>query len=680
MNLRMKVYAVLVNRVPAIRRRYHDIREQDRSRTGRICAWCALIGMNIAWIFGKRRFGIDPLNPDKDKKAVVGVSESSLSRREPPVEFAGRLMQYDVISFDIFDTLIFRPFSKPSDVFFLLSEKLDYPDLMRIRQEMEAKARALKWKTEGHGEITLAEIWEVMERECGIDKAAGMQLEIDTESEVCFANPYMSEVFRHLKDCGKKIIAVSDMYLSADVIKCIVENCGFEGINKYYVSCEYRMSKGDGRLYQLVMDDLGKALRYIHTGDNQYSDINKARAVGWSVEYYRNVNKAGALYRAEDMSVITGSVYRGMVNAHIHNGLYEYNREYELGFIYGGIFVQGYCRFIHEYTRTHEIDKILFLSRDGDILNQVYSMLYPEESENGRTEYVYWSRLAATKMGAGYFKYDYFRRFLYHKVNQGYTLLSVFRKMEIEDMLDACIAYLNENTEDNTIQGKYHSESILTDRFTEHVKEFLIGNWEEVLEHYEEQLEAGKMYYETVLQGCKKVAAVDVGWAGSGAVVLDHIVNHIWKMECEVIGILAGTNTIHNVEPDMSEAQLVSGKLVSYLFSQEHNRDIWKLHDIGCGHNIFWEILLGSPTKSFCGFEKAGNGYGLLYNNTSEGQAEKWQNLQKGIKKWISICGNQFNNRNISGRDVYACMRNVISDSEFMNMIGDEFKLNINLD
>jgi len=65
-----------------------------------------------------------------------------------------------------------------------------------------------------------------------------------------------------------------------------------------------------------------------------------------------------------DMSAITGSLYRGIVNAHIHNSLKVYSQEYELSYIYGGLFVLGYCRWIHEYVRTHQIDKILFLARD----------------------------------------------------------------------------------------------------------------------------------------------------------------------------------------------------------------------------------------------------------------------------------------------------------------------------
>ena len=669
MKLRMIIYGLLVNRVPTIGRQYHDIRKCRRTKTGRLYAWFALIGMNIAWLFGKRRFGANLLNPDAHKKIPADRSESSLSKRESPKEMASRLMEYDVISFDIFDTLIFRPFSRPTDLFFLLSEKLNYLDLERIRQEMERKARERRRKEEGHEEVTLKEIWEVMERECGIDKETGMKFEIETETAVCFANPYMLEVFRYLKGSdlkgsGKKIIAVSDMYLPSEVIRQIVEGCGYEGIGGYYVSCEYGASKSDGRLYRLVMERMGKQKRYVHVGDNLNSDITRAKKSGWHGEYYRNVNEAGAPYRAEDMSIITGSVYWGIVNAHIHNGLREYSREYELGYIYGGIFVLGYCQFIHEYVRTHDIDKILFLSRDGDILHQVYTMLYPEDSGEGKTEYVYWSRLAAVKMAAGYYKYDYFRRFLYHKVNQGYTLASVFETMELEDILWGCISYLNWKEKG---KHKYTRDSWLTDRNVDGIKEFLLENWEDVLSHYAEQLEAGKVYYGEVLKGLNRVAAVDVGWAGSGAVALDYIVNHVWKLDCEVVGLLAGTNTVHNEEPDMSEALLGNGKLVSYLFSQGHNRDLWKLHDAGYGDNLAIENLLVSDHGALIGFYKDKN----IKFSQSDRDNDKNKEIEAGMKDFVNQTSQMLK---VGGYDAYAVIRQCI-----LNRYSKYDRLNVGL-
>ena len=617
--MRMKLYQYLVNRVPAIQKRYYALRQQGGGAKGRLYAWAALLWMNVKYPFCKKKYVEEFYYPDRGKKLPEGRSESSLSLREAPKKLAERLCQYDVISFDVFDTLVLRPVSCPTDLFFFVGERLGYLDFERIRKMMEWRARQKAKEQTGSYEVTLADIYEELEVQAGIPREKGMETEIETEVELCFGNPYMLEVFKHLAKSGKKIICTSDMYLPEAVIRRMVEKCGYEGISEYFISCEQHATKGDGSLFQKVKETIGADKTYIHVGDHPVSDVKWAKKSGFAAEFYQNVNIAGMPYRAEDMSIVAGTVYRGLVNAHIHNGLRSYSQEYELGFIYGGLFVLGYCQWIHEYVRTHEIDKILFLSRDGDILNQVYNMLYPEESGAGKTEYVYWSRLAATKMSARYFKYDYFRRFIDHKVNQDYTLEDIFKSMEIEDMVDRMCEgfpkFAEELLESKAVFGKNEgmvrnvrkeAEMTLKTKLTDQngwlIKEYLIAHWKEVLAHYEEQLEAGKMYYEKVLQGCKRVVAVDIGWAGSGAVALDYIVNEEWKLDCEVIGLVAGTNTIHNAEPNMSEPQLQSGKLVSYMYSQGHNRDIWKWHDAAKGHNLGVELLCSSMQGSLKGF------------------------------------------------------------------------------
>ena len=404
---------------------------------------------------------------------------------------------------------------------------------------------------------------------------------------------------------------------------------------------------------------------YVHIGDNVHSDQQKAREAGFAAVPYQNVNAVGNIYRSEDMSSVTGSMYRGIVNAYLHNGLHQYSMTYEFGFVYAGLFVLGYCRFIHEYFTMHKTDKILFLARDGDILNQVYRMLYPEDAE--KCAYVYWSRIAAAKMSARYFKYDYFRRFLYHKVNQGYTLDRIFESMELSDMLENYFVWKN---------GKCGSDTVLTSKEADSVKEYLLEHWKEVLEHYEEQLEAGKEYYGKILNGCKRAVAVDVGWAGSGAISLNYIVNNIWDMDCEITGLLAGTNSAYNAEPDSSEAQIQSGRLVSFLFSQSLNRDIWKKHNPGKGHNIVIELLLASDQASFRRFTKSGDG--IEFADKTE-EIDSGQ-VQKGVLDFVKMFTEHFGEEvKISGRDCMAPILLLYENKDWLTKVIDEKKVNMNL-
>lgn len=654
-------YNVFVNRVPGIRERYKKSRSRVKG-LGRALVWIYLLWLNVRYyVFHDRKLAHVEKYPYYEEKDLYSKgSESSISCKTTPETYADELAQFDVISFDVFDTLVLRPFSSPADLFFLLGDKLNYPDFQRIRQEMEWKAREKKYKKDKHYEVTLEEIYSLLSEETGIEKEKAMQLEIETEYTFCFANPFMYRVIEELRKRGKRLIVTSDMYLSTEQIRMLLERCGYPQFDSYYVSCDIAKSKSSGSLFDYVKAKEGQQLSFAHVGDNFIADVQQAKKFGFTPFHYVNVNAVGEPYRPYDMSVITGSIYRGLVNAHIHNGLSCYSREYEYGYIYGGLFVAGYCRFIHDYSVTHDVDKILFLARDGDILLKAYKLLYPDNPGGScpHTQYVYWSRLAATKMAASYYKYDYFRRFLYHKVNQNYTIRQILAAMELEDMIPklcrACS--LSETT-------------VLTDKNVDKVKKYLQYSWSQVLTHYEEQLAAGKQYYEKVLQGCKKAVAVDIGWAGSGAITLDYIVNQIWNLDCQIIGIIAGTNTCHNAEPDASETFLQSGKLVSYLYSQRENRDIWKLHDAGKGHNLLWELLLDAPTGSFKGFFLDTNGECMFRFKAPPPHRDEIMAIQQGILDFVSqykeimekMDAMQCRFVRITGRDAYASMVNVLN-------------------
>ena len=613
MTLRMSIYGTLVNRVPEIREKYHMVRDAQTASWQRPVAWLYLAALNAGWLLGKRQPRHKSGGEIRTARLLSAAPPESVSSvREAPEGLARRLMEYDVISFDVFDTLLFRPFSRPEDLFYIVGQKLDYLDFRRIRMEAEAREREEHRRRSGSGEISLSDIYQRLEREAGIPAGEGMRTEEETELALCFANPYLLEVFRILRQKGKRLIALSDMYLPEKTIRSMLEKCGFSGMEGCFVSCEYGCSKSDGGLYERVKKELG-AGSCIHIGDNRISDGENAGKAGWDSLLLPNVNTAGAPFRTGEMSAVAGSVYRGLANAHLHNGLKARSRDYECGFLYGGILALGYCQFIHEYTKTHGIERILFLARDGDILSRVYRLLYPEEA--GKTRYVLWSRLAAVKLSARYYKYDYFRRFLFHKVNQGFTLEQIFQAMELPDMLDGLTRQESSGrqtgpggTNDAAGQGTGRKKTalkktdLLTDGNVRRIQEYLLDRWEEVLAHYDSQLETGKRYYEQALSGAKKAAVVDIGWAGSGAMALDVLFRRVWKLDCQITGILAGTNTRHNAEPDMSEAQLASGKLVSYVFSQAHNRDLWERHDPARGDNVAMEKLFSSPFPGFRGF------------------------------------------------------------------------------
>ncbi len=611
----------------------------------KILSWVYLLWLNAAYYVLQLRFLGKVKNMEfyEKKKLLIGASESSQACINEE-ELINRLSAYDVISFDIFDTLILRPFSQPSDLFYLIGNELSYLDFKGIRIQAEKKAREKEYQRSGSYEIGLADIWEQLEIVSGISAQRGMKAEMDSEIQFCYANTFMQHVYKELKGRGKRIIFTTDMYLPEGFIRRLLIRKGYDGTEDIFLSCAYKVSKRDGRLYDCIKNALGRQLCYAHVGDNWHSDIKMAQNRGFTAFLYPNCNQNAEKYRCYDMSPIIGSAYRGLVNNRIYCGSTAYSLSYEYGYLYGGLFAVGYCHFIHRYCKRNGIDKVLFLSRDGDILKKVYALLYPQE----KTEYIYWSRFAAVKLAAQYMKHDYLQKLVMYKGNKGIQIQEILRSMELSELA----AYLP--------QAGIHPSHILCDRNMESLIEFINLHWQEVLEIYRPQREAAQEMISQQIGNSSKAAAVDIGWAGSGALALDALVQQEWKLPCQIIGIVAGTNTASNAEPDMSESFLLCEKLVSYLYSSAHNRDLWKKHDPAKNYNVYWELLTSSAEPSFQGYYKKEDGETELRFLMPEGRPDKIKEIQQGILDFAGDYNKAFYGvkymENISGRDAYAPM------------------------
>lgn len=699
--MRLWFYQIFVNRHPGISQRYH--RKHDGSYGfGRFISYVYLLWLNLAYyVFFCRWLGeSEAAVTYEEKRLPLKASESveasqQLKRKKRNLciylsgraagrkrgmslsvdEYLAKLSCFDVISFDLFDTLVFRPFSEPADLFYVLGEQLDYLDFKRIRMEAEQAARNNKFRTTGSCEVTLDEIWDRLSALTGISKEKGMRMEMKTELALCYANPFMQRVFYGLQKMGKQIVITTDMYLPEDFLKDLLGKNGYWGYQALYVSCEIQKSKAGGSMFAHVRNSIittetmaasaesrrkGSRIRnhvegwqtgstaMAHVGDSINSDVKMTGKYGFGAFWYPNVNRNSLLYRPYDMSPVIGGAYRGLVNNRIYCGDKIYGKNYEYGYIYGGLFAVGYCSFIHEYCRMHGIEKVLFLARDGEILKRVYDEFYPGED----TVYAYWSRHAAAKLSAGYLKYDFLRKMVSHKVNQKLSIREALGQMELSELALDFQAGCN--------AGTLNAEEPLTHLNAEKLVDFLNERWEQVLEIYRPQREAAGKWYRECIADAKKAAVVDIGWAGSGAAALRTLFEKEWHIPCRLTGIVAGTNTYHSAEPDMSETMLLNGTMVSYLYSASHNRELWKKHDPANMYNIYWELLTSSASPPFKGFYRESAGGVKLEFLKPEKNPEGIREIQEGIMEFARDYKKHFEQYpymfRISGRDAYAPM------------------------
>jgi HAD superfamily hydrolase (TIGR01549 family) len=202
-----------------------------------------------------------------------------------------------LISFDIFDTLLFRTVKYPTEVFSLMYQQdqarfpshINRDEWKNIRIKAEEKARKNNETSIGSGEVTLEDIYQQLP-DMFKNRELLLALELAMEKEVCFVNSELYDLIKSLKSKTQlKVVLLSDMYLSKEQVLGIIQYNGFDTrlIDKIFMSCEYKTSKRKKGLYDIVLEQYGlTAHEMLHVGDNEFSDISCAKQMGIHTHLY----------------------------------------------------------------------------------------------------------------------------------------------------------------------------------------------------------------------------------------------------------------------------------------------------------------------------------------------------------------------------------------------------------
>ena len=149
--------------------------------------------------------------------------DTSECQRIDVEELIQKLCEYDVISFDVFDTLILRPFSTPRVLFSIMEERLGIYKFAKIRVDSEDEVRKNNQEKYGHDNTTLYEIYNLISKKTNLNAEDTANLEYELELNYCRENSYLKKVFSICAEKNKKIVVCTDMYLSKEQISGILE-------------------------------------------------------------------------------------------------------------------------------------------------------------------------------------------------------------------------------------------------------------------------------------------------------------------------------------------------------------------------------------------------------------------------------------------------------------------------
>lgn len=371
MGIKQKAYNVLANRKPQIKQKFENYLGSEKGqKSGTAGKFSHLLKLNFSYYVMGDRSTCGAYIP-----TVIPVNESRIPSQTPE-EFAKELMEYDLVTFDVFDTLIYRYVARPTDVFYFSQDVADRVNFRKQRTEAESMARIEKKRLSGSTEVTLEEIAEMLEKTSGIDKEVLTQSEFETEKKFCFASPYMKKVWDILLENGKKPMILSDMYLGEERIRELLNSCGHNvSDTEIIVSCDIQKSKYDGKVYKLLKKLKKDCTTFAHVGDNEYSDIGNAQKAQITAFRCENPDSRGNVYRTKDMSPLVQSVWAGLVNKKMYGEVVQYDKHFCSGYNYLGLLLFGFLSYVERLSADSR-SKVVFCGEKSEILKNIYDRFF----------------------------------------------------------------------------------------------------------------------------------------------------------------------------------------------------------------------------------------------------------------------------------------------------------------
>lgn len=534
--------------------------------------------------------------------------------------------RFNIISFDIFDTLILRNVNNPHRIFDIVEKEYNFPDKIEnfsnVRIQSEIKAYK-KW-----GIPTLDEIYQVMCEEYPMETVEKYKKEeIKWELLSCMSNPKVKKLYEECVKIGKRIIIISDMYLPRVIIEKMLLKCGFYNYEKLFISSEVKLSKHSGELFEYVIKELDVSANDIfHIGDNIRNDYINPKLKKIQSSLVPGIKKTKS-YKSIEEEILDNFLKNKKIKENFMG----------IGYKLFGPLLYGYTNWLHEMFKKECIEYVLFFSRDGYLMQKAYNFLYDEEAVPN--SYFYASRrlflVAALWMSpdlTDVIKMMYLPR--YFTINHFINSLGLD-----EEKLQNEIENLNVN-----LYQEYDKNQILKSHdfieFYNHIKTQIIQNSKKEYEGLLIKLRSLDIMH-------KNLAVVDIGWIGNMQKCFEMIIQKA-GLPINITGYYLG------VDPS-SENQKIC-KMRGYLYQKNKNE---KLYYKGRFIEPIYELFFMAPHGSALYYEIKNKKALPVCKNFEYHKTETYKSflkIQKGAFAFIddySEIGNKLkNNEMIYGQYV----------------------------
>lgn len=292
---------------------------------------------------------------------------------------------HDIVSFDIFDTILMRQILKPVDLFLIMDGLIEIPGRRFVFSE--ERIRAERESLSG-GYPDIDTIYSRMQYHTQTDDKQireWMELEFQLEKKVSLARNHMKEVYFYALSRGKKVYFVSDMYLKKEQLAELLEQQGIEQYEDILVSGQYGVMKTGG-LFDVLRKKIG-VQTCIHIGDNEEADIAAAKRYGLSAfkiesacqmmknsSYQELEQYTDTLGRRNAVGMLIARIFNDPFKLHGTKGIPRIMEDTDVGYAFVAPIITSYMDVLIKKAAKMHFDGILFQARDGYLLKRLYEI------------------------------------------------------------------------------------------------------------------------------------------------------------------------------------------------------------------------------------------------------------------------------------------------------------------
>jgi FMN phosphatase YigB (HAD superfamily) len=306
------------------------------------------------------------------------------------------LQDVDLVSFDLFDTLVSRPARRPDAVLKLVEHRISSEAGRPIPLFVERRAAENRVRARKHhqGDVNLSEIYTELAATGPIPgdvvaRAHALEKRIDLGA--LRPRTEVIAVLEAAHALGKRIVLMTDTYYEEADIRAILSGAGIaDRFAALYVSNAVGARKDRGDLWRHVEEaEAVPRARWLHVGDNEHSDIQAA--CDRRIPYLHVAHPAkilaqsgfvrdeGDLARTWPSDLVVGHAMLALGrNPFLGRATSPYlslGSSREIGYAVFGPLMLVFMSWLIRHEALARVERLYFLAREGDVLVRIYRLI-----------------------------------------------------------------------------------------------------------------------------------------------------------------------------------------------------------------------------------------------------------------------------------------------------------------